>query len=166
MGCPDEWSALTPAQRRSRGELSSDQCVIEPDRFFIRGSLELPVVDGTGPFVWDVWVSLSATNFKRASDRWYDPNRTEEPPYFGWLCNNIIGYPDTLSLKTNVHTREVGIRPYIELQPNDHPLAVEQRERITTARVIEIAETAMHHNATQPPDRFRGLKRILGMLLR
>lgn len=124
------------------------------------------MVDGQGPFVWDVWVSLSETNFKRASDRWHDPNRIEEPPYFGWLCNSLPGYPETLSLKTNVHTRPVGIRPFIELEPTEHPLAVEQRDGITMARVIEIAETAMHHNATVPPEKpgaFRQLiKRVLG----
>lgn len=105
-------------------------------------------------------------NFKRASDRWHDPNRTEEPPYFGWLCNRLPGYPETLSLKTNVHTRSVGIRPFIELEPTEHPLAVEQRDGITMTRVIEIAEMAMHHNAALRPDRFRGLKRILGTVLR
>lgn len=128
--------------------------------------MELPVVDGEGPFVWDVWVSLSEANFKRASDRWHDPNRTEEPPYFGWLCNSLPGYPETLSLKTNAHTRGVGIRPFIELEPTDHPLAVEQRDGITMVRVLEIAETAMHHNAALPADKFRGLKRILGRVLR
>lgn len=163
---PDEWSALTPSQRRSKGDLSSDQCIIDPDRFFIRGSLELPVVGGVAPFVWDVWVSLSETNFKRASGRWHDPNRTEESPYFGWLCNSLPGYPETLSLKTNVHTRSVGVRPLIELEPTEHPLAVEQRDGITMARVIEIAEIALHHNATLPPEKSgflrRTFKRILG----
>ena len=166
LEAPDEWSALTPSQRRSKGDLSSDQCIIDPDRFFIRGSLELPVVDGAGPFVWDVWVSLSETNFKRASDRWHDPNRTEEPPYFGWLCNSLPGYAETLNLKSNVRTRQVGIRPLIELEPTEHPLAVEQRDGITMARVIEIAETAMHHNAALPPENpgilKRALRRILG----
>jgi hypothetical protein len=31
-------------------------------------------------------------------------------------------------LKTNVHTRARGLRPTVELEPTDHPLAVEQRE--------------------------------------
>jgi hypothetical protein len=165
LEAPDEWSVLSPSQRWAKGDLSSDQCIIDADRFFIHGSLELPVVDGAGPFVWDVWVSLSETNFKRASDRWHDPSRTEEPPYFGWLCSSLPGYPETLSLKANVHTRAVGVRPSIELEPTDHPLAVEQREGITIARVIEIAEIAIQHNAALPPDRFRGLKRILGKVL-
>ena len=44
-------------------------------------------------------------------------------------------YPNTLNLKTQVHTRPVGERPLVELKPTDHPLAVEQRHGITMDRV-------------------------------
>ena len=43
-----------------------------------------------------------------------------------------------------MHTRPVGVRPYIELEATDHPLAVEQREGITWERVQEIAEIVLH----------------------
>jgi Uncharacterized protein conserved in bacteria (DUF2199) len=49
-----------------------------------------------------------------------------------------------VNLKTHVHTREVGRRPFIELEPTDHPLAVEQRDGITWERVQEIAEQVLH----------------------
>ena len=45
-----------------------------------------------------------------------------------------------------VHTRKIGLRPLIELEPTDHALALEQRDGITLARVREIAETMYHHN--------------------
>ena len=41
-------------------------------------------------------------------------------------------------MKTRVHLRDDGARPYIELEPTDHPLAVEQRNGITADRVAEI----------------------------
>jgi hypothetical protein len=47
-------------------------------------------------------------------------------------------------LKTNIHTNPVGVRPFVELEPTDHPLAVEQRNGITLARVQEIAEIILH----------------------
>ncbi len=67
-----------------------------------------------------------------------------EGPYFGWLCSRLQIYPDTLLLKTHVHPRAAGTRPYIELEPTDHPLAVEQRNGITSARVREIGELVEH----------------------
>jgi hypothetical protein len=41
-----------------------------------------------------------------------------------------------------VHTRAVGLVPWIELEPTDHPLAVDQRTGITWERIREIAELA------------------------
>jgi hypothetical protein len=76
------------------------------------------------------------------------PVGASEPSYFSWLCNSIPAYPDTLHLKTAVHTREVGLRPTIELEATDHPLSIEQRNGITVARVRSIAEKMHHHNAS------------------
>ena len=36
------------------------------------------------------------------------------------------------------------MKPFIELEATDHPLAVEQREGITMDRVREIAEALVH----------------------
>jgi hypothetical protein len=47
-------------------------------------------------------------------------------------------------LKTRVHSRNVGMAPYIELEPTEHPLAVEQRRGISPNRVWEIAELMQH----------------------
>jgi hypothetical protein len=55
--------------------------------------------------------------------------------------------PSTLNLKTNAHTRPLGRRPSVELEPTDHPLAVEQRTGMTQDRVREIAEAVLHPNA-------------------
>ncbi len=72
---------------------------------------------------------------------WEDPSREQEPPYFGWLVTELPVYPEsTLLLKTHVRTRAVGVRPLIELEPTDHPLAVEQREGITAERVRAFAD--------------------------
>lgn len=64
---------------------------------------------------------------------------------FGWLSTALPIYPlETLSLPTLVHTRPVGLRPLVELEPSDHPLAIEQRNGITRARVQELAEAILH----------------------
>jgi len=60
------------------------------------------------------------------------------------------GLPETASLKTQVHTQPVGIRPEIELEPTEHPLAREQRDGIPWERVKEIASIANHHIGPPP----------------
>jgi len=77
-------------------------------------------------------------------DLWHDSKLLDEPPYFGWLSNSIDLYPETLNLKTNLHSGDIGQRPCLLLEPTDHPLAVEQRSGITMQRVRQIAEHALH----------------------
>jgi hypothetical protein len=127
--------------------LEQEHCVIKAEHFFVRGRLVIPVSDAApgGEFDWGVWVSLSRDNFARAQSLWTTAGREREQPYFGWLSTDLPLYqPSTLSLKARVHTQPVGQRPLIELEPTDHPLAVEQRTGITRARVREIAETLLH----------------------
>jgi len=95
-------------------------------------------------FRWGVWTSLSKSNFDRMVDLWHDPKLLDEPPYFGWLSSSIDLYPDTLNLKTNVHSKDIGQRPSLLLEPKDHPLAIEQRSGVAMARVREIAERSLH----------------------
>ena len=125
--------------------LRDEICVIGGEHYFVRGRIVLPVRDADEDFEWGVWVSLSKDNFARMGEVFDNPDRAHEPPYFGWLSVVLPGYePTTLNLKTNLHTQEIGIRPVIEVEPTDHPLAVEQREGITLARVQEFAEFALH----------------------
>ncbi|MEU0658236.1 DUF2199 domain-containing protein [Streptomyces lavendulocolor] len=125
--------------------LSSDQCVIKAQHYFVKGLIEIPVIDSDEMFSWGVWVSLSRENFSRAADLWDTPGRESEKPYFGWLSTELPLYsPSTINLKTHVHTRPIGERPLVELEPTDHPLAVEQRTGITLDRVRDIAEALLH----------------------
>lgn len=51
---------IPEAEMEDRVLLSSDQCIIDNEHFFVLGRLEIPVLDGEeGLFSWNVWVSLS-----------------------------------------------------------------------------------------------------------
>jgi hypothetical protein len=141
---PALWFTIPEAEREERALLSSDMCLIDEQHGFIVGNLEIPVLGRDELFSWDVWVSLSLPNFKRVFQLWEQAGRESEPPYFGWVSTSLPGYPETVNLKSHVHTRAVGRRPRVELEPTDHPLAVEQRVGIAIARVQEIAELALH----------------------
>ncbi|MFJ2517265.1 DUF2199 domain-containing protein [Streptomyces griseoviridis] len=140
---PDVWDPSFESEPDSM--LSSDQCVIKGQHFFIRGLIEIPVIGSQDLFSWGVWVSLSRDSFAHALNVWNTEGREAEKPYFGWLSTELALYSEsTTNLKTNAHTRPVGKRPFIELEPTDHPLAVEQRTGITQDRVREIAIAVLH----------------------
>jgi hypothetical protein len=128
--------------------LESDFCVIKGAHYFVLGTIEIPVLGTDTAFSWGAWVSLSGANFKQTLELVNTEGRENEAPYFGWLSTELPVYEaGTISLKANVHTRPVGMRPSIELERTSHPLAVEQREGITHERVREIAERLLHPDA-------------------
>jgi hypothetical protein len=141
---PALWYALPEAEREARSELSSDQCIIDGEHFFVLGRIFIPVIDGPDPFIWLAWVSLSETKFLRTCELWESQGRESEPPYFGWLQSALPYEPTTLSLKTQVHTMPLGERPSIVLERTNHPLSIEQHFGISMARVQQIAEAALH----------------------
>ncbi|GGK58823.1 hypothetical protein GCM10011591_33800 [Nocardia camponoti] len=125
--------------------LTSDQCVIGDEHFFLRGRLLLPIVDSDDVFDWGVWVSASRASFVRADDMWSNPARVDDDPIGGYLANILPTYePSTLNLRARLHAQPVGQRPLVELEPTDHPLAVEQREGISASRIQALVERFAH----------------------
>lgn len=91
--------------------LSTDQCVVRGQHYFVTGLIEIPVIGSDEVFSWGVWVSLSRESFSWASDLWDRPGREAEKPYFGWLTTDLPVYPmTTLNLKTRVPGRRAPLR--------------------------------------------------------
>lgn len=142
---PTAWNSLPEADRKRRGVLGAEQCVIDNRHHFVKARLLLPVQDAKAPFEWVVWVALDPKDFKRMSDQWKVPGREKEPGCAGLLATRLPGYPaDTVALQGLVRTRPVGERPVVELEPADHLLVKEQQDGITRRRVQELAELVRH----------------------
>ncbi|MGR8981899.1 MAG: DUF2199 domain-containing protein, partial [Gammaproteobacteria bacterium] len=113
--------------------------------YFIRTILEIPIHGIEEPFTWGVWVSLSEKSYARYVETYDNP--VEGDGFFGWLCNRLPCYPDTLALATDVHVQLGGMRPTLHLHHGDadeHPLVIDQRQGISIARAQEIAELISH----------------------
>ena len=113
--------------------------MLDGEHFMVRCVLELPIIGSGGEvFGYGVWSSLTQSNFQLYLEHFDDGEPDESLSWFGWFCNSLKGYPDTFLLKCQVHPRTGRQRPLIELEPTDHPLAVEQRQGITFDRLLEI----------------------------
>ncbi len=141
--CPAFAEAIPEAERAERLVLTSDLCVIDDEHFFIRCLLPLPVQGISERFGWGVWSSLSEANFRRYEAH-FDDDLSGWPPMFGYLCNALPGYPDTLGLHLSVQTQTAGLRPIATLEPTDHTLAVEQREGIPLDKVLRLVDPYLH----------------------
>jgi hypothetical protein len=124
---PDQYWDVPVEKREADVFLTSDSCVIADRFFFIQGRLEVPIAGTDESFNWGVWISLKEENFFIWQEHYSVAKRSHIGPFFGWLCTQIPGYPETLRLKTLAHIRDDGIRPSIDLDHSEHPLAIEQK---------------------------------------
>ncbi len=127
---------IPEGERSGRIKLTTDTCVVDDELFLIRGVLRIPLTDEPEVFGFGVWVSQKQENFERYLANF---DSAKIGPFFGWLCTSIRYYEGgTQHLKTMAHFQGGNLRPLIQLEPSDHPLAVDQREGITLAKAWEI----------------------------
>ena len=132
---PDLWWSVPEDERERRVKLTPDTCIID-EHFFIRGVIEIHVHDYPEAFGFGVWVSQKGENFNKYLENF---DSADIGPFFGWLSTRINYYSvETQLLKTMAHFRGGGLRPYIELEPTDHSLAIDQRDGITLDKALEI----------------------------
>lgn len=137
---PHHYAALPEAERAARARLDADFCVIDEAARFVRAVCPIPI-RGTEAFVgFGVWVSLSAANFARYRASFAEPDQARLGGMFGWLCNRLPLYPDTLELQTSVLPQDGGRRPlvWVNAAHAGHPLYIDQRDGITLERLGEI----------------------------
>lgn len=137
---PLVWDQASQQERTDDFDLTSDTCIWKEEHYFVRGVLELPLTDREGVLSFGVWTSLSRDSFIRylpTFEEEHEADRIKLLPMFGWFSNSLPGYPETLNLKCSVYARTGGLRPLIELEATNHPLAVAQQEGVPFIQAVE-----------------------------
>jgi len=145
---PDSYAWLKEEERNLRALIGSDQCVIDNEKYFIRGLVELPITGRHERFLWGVWASVGKEAFDEINEHWQNPGREKLiGPYKGRLNNGLSPYATTtLNLKCSIRIQPVGSRPLFFIDEPEHPLAIEQRLGISLERVQQLASALMHKN--------------------
>ncbi len=142
---PLYYYSIPVEERAQRCNLGSDTCIVDQEvDISSAAAWRSRCTASSEPFIWGVWVSLSDKSFRQFMECFDAPERSHIGPFFGWLSAELPCYPSTENLKTRVHLRDNGVRPFVELEPTDHPLAVEQRTGITAERGAEIYSRLEH----------------------
>lgn len=130
---PVFYDTLSEEEQQEIGELDNDFCIIrhedQTDRF-IRCTLSQKVIDHCENLEYGLWVSLSENNYQDYSDNFNNENHITT--YFGWLCNDVPEYGETISIPTTVYTKGGDQRP--EIVPHesfDHPFVRDYYQGIT-----------------------------------
>ncbi len=135
---PEYYFTIPEEERETRVEETKSLYVVDEEYFFIRGRLTIPIIDYEEDLIFDVWTTLSEKNFIRTNELWNDKDRVNELPYFGWLQTYIPTYGNTLNIKTEVITQEVGVIPKVVVIEENHPLALDQTNGITLEKALSI----------------------------
>lgn len=144
---PMEYFALSEEEKRTRATLTSDTCVIDAQWYFIRVCLEIPIVGEEDHLEYGIWVSVSERSYGvyLATDA-QPVGRENTPPFFAWLTTIPPPFPHQQdeALKSMVHLRPYPMRPWLELEPTEHPLAIAQREGVSPEIVKAFIEQMLH----------------------
>ena len=139
------YANISEPDRGARALISSDQCVIDEQWFFIRGCVEIPIV-GTGDvFLWGLWASIKEEVFNEIWESWEEEGRERyRGPFKGRLGNSVAVYPETLNLKLRIVIQPVGSRPLFMIEEDQHPLAIAQQTGISRQQAAELSATLLH----------------------
>lgn len=137
---PDLVHALSPAQREQRAVISSDLCILDDERYFVRCVLAVRVEGYTEDLEYGPWVELDAAAFARYAV-WFDLGVSP-----GWksvsgrLANAFPAYdPSTLGLACRVMLpSEDDQRPDVVVTDPTHGLHTEQTRGISIVRATEL----------------------------
>lgn len=145
FGIEAPWRAFVPeAEFETRVELSESWCVVDDEHFFVRGHVEIPIIKHPEPFAFSVWSSLSRESFEHMQDRWLEPDRGSDAPYFGWLSSPISPYENALLLPLSVQSREPGLVPVFTVTDTTHTLAIDQENGISIRQWHNMAVSLLH----------------------
>ena len=134
--------SIPAAERDERLELGDDQCVIDDERFFLRGRLQIAVTDAPEhTFIWGVWVEVTELQFDRAAELWEAASK--QPPMPGKLATAVPCFEGSAGLAAHLHFHAAGEVPRVVLVTGEHPLAQEQQQGITLQRVKAIYDSVM-----------------------
>ncbi len=142
---PDHSFQLTPEEPNERRNIDKNICSIRHDDhtdYFIRVCLEIPNHGVSSPYMWGVRGSIRNDNLKRDLQTWEDADNNDAS--VGWFCNNLSLYPSTLGLKTLAHPRRDNVRPWLELEPSEHPLYLDWKNGLSIEQAKALVLNSMH----------------------
>jgi len=146
---PDLCANMPEPDRSTRALISSDQCIVDEEWFFIRGCLEIPILESREVFVWGLWAAVKEEIFNEISESWGEGGReTRRGPFKARLANSLSEYPETLNAKLRIVIQPAGTRPLFILEEDQHPLALAQQSGISRREAMELAAILLH---TQGP---------------
>ena len=134
---PDAIIDLPAEDFLTRVKEDANRATIDGERFFLRGTLPLPVPERGSDYAIGIWVEVAPDTFWRVIELWTSEDQADEPPFAATLANQIPLLPPTLGLQVAIKLTGPTTRPEFHVAPVEHPIYREQTAGITAHRIHE-----------------------------
>lgn len=139
---PDAIFELDAAAREKRALISSDLCVLDDARYFIRCVHEVAIADHTEVFAYGMWAEVTARDFNRYAVYYNTDAPAHVSSFNGHIANRLPLTAETLGLGCNIRlSSEEGMRPVLSVADTDHELVQEQDTGIPLERALALVGT-------------------------
>ena len=139
---PDAIFDLPASERERRALVSSDLCVLDDARFFIRCVLEVAIAEHTDVFAYGMWAEVAARDFNRYAVYYNTDAPTHVACFTGRIANRLPLTMETLGLGCEIRlSNEEGLRPAIVVADRGHALFAEQENGICLERALALVGT-------------------------
>jgi hypothetical protein len=139
---PDVVAALDEPDRERRVERDTETCLLDGQRRFVRGLIELRLERSNLPDSAGIgaWVEMAPTTFRDYQGAPTDGSTSSR--FEGRLATDFKGFGDVTELPVYIVPQGGNARPLIEPLDQAHPLAEQQRQGVTMAQWVEL----LHRN--------------------
>ena len=133
---PDVIVALAETDRAVQCKEDNDLCALQgstPDqhRYFVRGTLSLPVQGRNEPYNLGIWAETKKENFDKILELWSHDDQASQPPFDGIVANEIPLQETTIGLQVSIQLTGVATRPSFKVTNKLHKLYREQLNGIS-----------------------------------
>ncbi len=140
VSMPTEAARIDPSQRDERVWTNDEMCVVDDKRFYLYGSIEIPIHGHSEGFIWGAWAELDEETYFWYQDLLGAEGRETNAPFLASLGTDIPFYPPTLGLPLTVRIQPNGVRPLFVLGPYTHQLVDDQTSGISVERIAVIKQ--------------------------
>lgn len=139
---PDAIFDLETSERETRALVSSDMCVLDDNRFFIRCVLEVALSEHTDVFAYGLWAEIAARDFNRYAIYYNTDAPATVSTFAGHVANRLPLTGETLRLACSITlSNEEGMRPAICVADASHELHAEQENGVALSRALALVGT-------------------------
>ena len=133
---PDEVAALSQDEQKQRVEATKSLCVLDEQRFFVRGLIPLKIIDVDDEYCIGAWVEVSADDFETINDLWEDDDCDRHEPFVGHIANEVPYSKQSMGCLVKVLLM-VQTVPHFIIADDKCTLFAEQASGITAHRALE-----------------------------